>query len=72
MVMVQLSMPPEERSILQLLARGVSFKEIRLRMGVGENIFRHHLRFARVRLNANSTLHAVAIALDKGLISIRE
>ena len=72
MVMVNVALKPEERSILLMLAQGLFPKEIRTRLEMTENVYKYHLRFARIRLSANSTMQAVAIALNKGLISIWE
>jgi DNA-binding CsgD family transcriptional regulator len=72
MVMVNVTLTPEERTILYMLAKGLFPKEIRIRLEISDNVYKQHLRYARIRLNANSTLRAVALALDKGLISLRD
>lgn len=72
MVMINVSLENDERSILQLLAQGLNYKEIAIRLDMTDAVLKHRLASSRIRLNAKSTLHAVAIALDKGLVSIRE
>ncbi|CAN0620683.1 LuxR family transcriptional regulator, maltose regulon positive regulatory protein [Burkholderia multivorans] len=59
---------PKERSILELLARNLSNKEIAVAMAVGEETVKWHLKNLFGKLDASSRKHAVRRALLLGLL----
>jgi DNA-binding NarL/FixJ family response regulator len=58
-----------ELDVLRLLADGLRHEEIGLRLGIGSETVRTHLRKASDRLGAATRTQAVATALRRGLIS---
>ena len=57
-----------EREVLELLARGLRHDEIGVRLGIGGETVRTHIRNASERLGAANATQAVAIAIRGGLI----
>lgn len=53
--------------VLELLPRGLSNREIALKLGVSENTVKSHLRRAMKKLKAKDRVAAAAIALKEGL-----
>jgi DNA-binding NarL/FixJ family response regulator len=58
-----------ELEVLRLLADGLRHEEIGLRLGIGSETVRTHLRKASDRLGASTRTQAVATALRLGLIT---
>jgi DNA-binding NarL/FixJ family response regulator len=58
-----------ELDVLRLLAEGLRQEEIGLRLGIGPETVRTHLRKACARLGAGTRTQAVATALRHGLIA---
>ena len=61
---------PRERETLSLIAAGLSQAEIAERLGLGEETIRTHAERAKRKLNARNRAHAVALAVDQGLITV--
>lgn len=61
---------PRERSILQLLARGTSNKEIAGELSISEHTVKSHIANIFSKLEARDRTEAVAKAIQKGLIQI--
>jgi DNA-binding CsgD family transcriptional regulator len=57
-----------ELEALRLFASGKSADEMAIALGVSKSIALHHLRVAARKLGARNRVHAVAIAVLKGLI----
>jgi PAS domain S-box-containing protein len=59
---------PREREVLTLIARGLTSEQIAERLVVSGETVRTHARNALAALSARTRAHAVAIALQRGLI----
>lgn len=59
---------PRELETLRLLSQGYTFKEIAVFMGIQWQTIKNRLTVVRSKLGARNTIHAVAIAKDRGLI----
>lgn len=56
--------------VLELLAAGLTGAQTGQRLGITPDSVKQHVRVAREKLGAANTTHAVAIALDMGLIEL--
>lgn len=68
----KMAMPPlseREREVLNWLGQGKSSWEISIILAIGERTVKFHVENIKNKLNATSRAHAVAIALDLGLIT---
>jgi DNA-binding NarL/FixJ family response regulator len=63
---------PRERTLLNLLAKGLSNKEIANKLGVAEVTVKFHLAKLYKRFNVQSRLQLLTFALDHGLVSGRK
>jgi DNA-binding CsgD family transcriptional regulator len=70
---VPTSEPPSEpeREVLGLVARGASAAHAAAALGVSRKTIRALIRSAMARLDAHTSAHAVALALDSGQISLQ-
>jgi HD-GYP domain-containing protein (c-di-GMP phosphodiesterase class II)/DNA-binding CsgD family transcriptional regulator len=70
---VPTSEPPSEpeREVLGLVARGASAAHAAAALGVSRKTIRVLIRSAIARLDAHTSAHAVALALDSGQISLQ-
>lgn len=59
---------PREREVLDLLAQGLNGEEVAERLVLSPETVRTHVRNAMEKLEANTRVHAVAIALRQGEI----
>ena len=59
---------PREREVLDLLAQGLNGEEVAERLILSPETVRTHVRNAMDKLEANTRVHAVAIALRRGEI----
>ena len=59
---------PREREVLDLLAKGLNGEEVAARLVLSPETVRTHVRNAMEKLEANTRVHAVAIALRQGEI----
>jgi DNA-binding CsgD family transcriptional regulator len=62
---------PREREILGLLARGAATKEIAAGLHIAPNTVRSHVQSLLVKLEVNSRIRAVALAIRHGLADPR-
>jgi DNA-binding NarL/FixJ family response regulator len=63
---------PREREILDLLAQGLTGERIATQLYLSPETVRTHVRNAMEKLEANTRVHAIAIALRQGEISLPE
>jgi len=57
-----------QAEVLGLLARGLTFLEVAVLLGLSVQTVKDHGKHARKRLGARNTAHAVAVALHRRLI----
>jgi len=65
-----ITITPRERSVLQLLARGASNKEIGGELAISEHTVKSHVANIFAKLEARDRTEAVAKAIQKGLIQV--
>lgn len=58
-----------QRQTLEQTARGNLGKNAAANLGISERMFQRHMNAARIRLGANTQAHAVALAVNAGLIT---
>lgn len=58
---------PHQMQVLELLPRGLTNREIGLKLGISENTVKSHLKRAMKKLKAKDRVAAAAIALKEGL-----
>jgi DNA-binding NarL/FixJ family response regulator len=61
---------PNELAALRAFANGRTADEIASELKVSQSMAHHYLRVAARKLGARNRVHAVAIAVDKGLIAV--
>lgn len=59
---------PHQVIILQYLADGLTYKQIARKFQTTYQVINNYMRWIRLDLEADSTIHAVAIAFRRGLI----
>src|SRR5688572_25731490 len=67
----QPTLSDREREIMQLLAEGMTGEEIADRLVLSAETIKTHVRNAMVKLEARNRVHAIALALRGGQISLR-
>ncbi|CUW39623.1 protein of unknown function (Signal transduction response regulator, C-terminal effector 131-213) [Magnetospirillum sp. XM-1] len=65
----KLALPPRQREVLALGAKGLRSKEIAEQLGLSQRTVEHHFTEATKRLGARGRAQAIASALDQGLIT---
>lgn len=60
----------KELEALRLFANGRSADEMAAELGVSKSMVQHYLRVAARKLRARNRVHAVAIAVNVGLITL--
>jgi DNA-binding CsgD family transcriptional regulator len=60
---------PRERQVLELLAHGLSATAVATELGLSPETVRTHVRNAMRKLDANTRVQAVALAVESGAIS---
>src|SRR6185369_400688 len=63
-----LSLTPRERSVLELVAAGLSNRAIALELGISEHTAKFHVRSLLDKLGAETRADAVARAARRGLL----
>ena len=58
-----------EREVLDLLAEGLTGEQVAARLVLSAETIKTHIRNAMTKLEANTRVHAIAIALREGFIS---
>jgi DNA-binding CsgD family transcriptional regulator len=61
---------PRETQILTLMASGDNYKEVCEKLKIKRPTVKFHIMNARIRLEAETIKHAVAISVRNGLIKI--
>lgn len=64
------TLTPRERTVLELLARGLQNKEIAGELNITERTVKFHLSAIYAKLGAGNRTEAVTIALQQGLVEI--
>ena len=62
------TLSPREREVLELLAKGLTGEEAATQLSLSPETIRTHVRNAMDKLEANTRVHAVALALRQGEI----
>lgn len=65
----QRALSPREREIMDLLAQGLTGEQVAERLVLSPETIKTHIRNAMNKLEANTRVHAIAIALREGFIS---
>jgi DNA-binding CsgD family transcriptional regulator len=60
---------PRERQVLELLAQGLNAARVADELGLSRETIRTHVRNAMRKLDANTRVHAVALAVESGTVS---
>ncbi len=69
MMMRRKEVTPRELEILQLVARGLSNKDIAARCNISEQTVKNHVSYLLMKLEATNRTHAVTLALRTGLLT---
>ena len=64
------SLSAREREIIELLADGLTGEEVAARLFLSSETVKTHIRNATTKLGARNRVHAIAIALRDGLITL--
>src|SRR5438128_381543 len=67
-----LELTGREREVLQRVASGERNKEIAARLGISEPTVKSHLASIYFKLGVDSRASAVAVALERGLLSLQK
>lgn len=59
---------PRQTTILQLLAEGYNYRQIAVQLETSYQVVKNYLRPIRDNLGANSMIHAVVLAKERGYI----
>jgi DNA-binding NarL/FixJ family response regulator len=65
-----MELTPRERDVLEMLARGLSYRETGQALGIGSSTVAHHVRSLYPKLAANSRSEAVFNAVRDGVIRL--
>ena len=65
------ALSPRQREVLTLVAEGLSSAQIAEALGISIETTRTHIKNIRKQLGAPTAAHAVAIAMERGLIHPR-
>jgi RNA polymerase sigma factor (sigma-70 family) len=62
---------PREKEVLQLLAAGLTNKEIGMRLDIAENTVKNHLKNILAKLHLQNRVQAATLAIQKGMLTVR-
>jgi DNA-binding CsgD family transcriptional regulator len=65
------ALTPEQHNVVARLARGLSYAEVALELGISEDAVKSRVRRVVARLNAGNVREALSILSEWGLISRR-
>lgn len=68
--MIEITLTPREQTVLEAVARGERNKEIAARLCISEPTVKSHLTSLYAKLNVDSRVSAVAVAVERGLLSL--
>src|SRR5438034_1068246 len=60
-----------EKEVLQLLAAGLTNKEIGTRLDIAENTVKNHLKNILAKLHLQNRVQAAALAIQQGLVTVK-
>ena len=66
------NLTPREHQVLQLVAKGLTNKEIGRAFGISDNTARNHVNSIIEKLEVSDRTEAATIAMRQGLVSITE
>ena len=66
------ALSPREREVLTLMAGGLTAEQVATRLAVGVETVRTHVRNAVPKLGARNRVHAIALALERGEITLED
>jgi two-component system NarL family response regulator len=70
--MARSNLTPRELEVLQLVAKGLTNKQIGLAFGISDNTARNHVNSIIEKLEVSDRTEAATIAMRQGLISLRD
>ncbi len=62
---------PREKEVLQLLAAGLTNKEIGIRLDIAENTVKNHLKNILAKLHLQNRVQAATLAIQKGMLATK-
>jgi two-component system, NarL family, nitrate/nitrite response regulator NarL len=62
---------PREKEVLQLLAAGLTNKEIGIRLDIAENTVKNHLKNILAKLHLQNRVQAATLAIQKGMLTVK-
>ncbi len=66
-----MNLTQHETRIVELLAEGLSIKQMQPQLGLTLSTVENYLRYVRLKLGAANTAHIVSIAYQKGILKIK-
>jgi two-component system NarL family response regulator len=70
--MARSNLTPRERQVLQLVAKGLTNKEIGRALGISDNTARNHVNSIIEKLEVSDRTKAATIAIRQGLVSMMD
>jgi two-component system, NarL family, response regulator len=70
--MARSNLTPRERQVLQLVAKGLTNKEIGRALGISDNTARNHVNSIIEKLEVSDRTEAATIAIRQGLVSLTD
>src|SRR4029077_5750638 len=62
---------PREKEVLQLLAAGLTNKEIGIRLDIAENTVKNHLKSILGKLHLQTRVQAATLAVQQGILAVK-
>jgi two-component system NarL family response regulator len=70
--MLRSNLTARESEILEMLAKGLTNKQIGTALSISENTVRNHVNSIMEKLEVSDRTEAVAVAIQQGIIQIRD
>lgn len=61
---------PREAEIMSHTAKGMKYEEIAIKLGISRETVKSHIFSVKLRLDAHTLQHAVALSVAHGLITV--